>query len=150
MADVVDDLILNQILGKLTDMGSDTAPGSIGGNLASVKKDSSQLLRDIRAHNIKLLRAINKGNKTSETSARTTAKQTKGKNKSSSKDAATAKQSKKSDNALVTISNHLKDIKSFASLFKKIKESGNVCVLGNEEKIKKSKNRFDHLVKVFD
>jgi len=48
------------------------------------------------------------------------------------------------------LSTRLEDIKSFAGLFRKIKESGNVCVLGNEEKIKKSKNRFDHLVKVFD
>jgi len=44
----------------------------------------------------------------------------------------------------------VEDIKSFASLFRKIKESGTICVLGNEEKINKSKNRFDHLVKVFD
>jgi Zn-dependent M16 (insulinase) family peptidase len=48
------------------------------------------------------------------------------------------------------LSTSLEDIKSFAVLFRKIKESGNICVLGNEEKIKKSKNRFDHLVKVFD
>jgi len=48
------------------------------------------------------------------------------------------------------LSTSLDDIKSFAVLFRKIKESGNICVLGNEEKIKKSKNRFDHLVKVFD
>ena len=48
------------------------------------------------------------------------------------------------------LSTRLEDIKSFAGLFREIKESGNVCVLGNEEKIKKSKNRFDHLVKVFD
>ena len=48
------------------------------------------------------------------------------------------------------LSTRLEDIKSFTGLFREIKESGNVCVLGNEEKIKKSKNRFDHLVKVFD
>jgi hypothetical protein len=48
------------------------------------------------------------------------------------------------------LSTSLEDIQSFAVLFRKIKESGNICVLGNEEKIKKSKNRFDHLVKVFD
>ena len=41
------------------------------------------------------------------------------------------------------------DIQSYASLFSKIRKSGNVCVLGNEEKIKKSGKRFDHLVKVF-
>jgi len=48
------------------------------------------------------------------------------------------------------LSTRLEDIKSYASLFRKIKESGNVCVLGNEEKIKQSKKRFDHLVKVFE
>jgi len=48
------------------------------------------------------------------------------------------------------LSTRLEDIKSYAFLFRKIKESGNVCVLGNEEKIKKSKNKFDHLVNVFD
>ncbi len=48
------------------------------------------------------------------------------------------------------LSTRLEDVKSFAPLFRKIKDSGNVCVLGNEEKIKKSKNRFDHLVKVFN
>ncbi len=48
------------------------------------------------------------------------------------------------------LSTRVEDIKSFASLFRKIKESGSICVLGNEEKINKSKNRFDHLVKVFD
>jgi Zn-dependent M16 (insulinase) family peptidase len=48
------------------------------------------------------------------------------------------------------LSTSLEDIKSFAVLFRKIKEFGNICVLGNEEKIKKSKNHFDHLVKVFD
>ena len=48
------------------------------------------------------------------------------------------------------LSTRLEDIKSFAVLFRKIKESGSVCVLGNEEKIKKSKNRFDHLIKVFE
>ena len=48
------------------------------------------------------------------------------------------------------LSTRLGDIKSFAGLCRKIKASGNVCVLGNEEKIKKSKNSFDHLVKVFD
>ena len=47
------------------------------------------------------------------------------------------------------LSTNLEDIKSYAFLFRKIKESGNVCVLGNEEKIKKSKNNFDHLIKVF-
>jgi hypothetical protein len=48
------------------------------------------------------------------------------------------------------LSTRVEDIKSFASLFRKIKESGTICVLGNEEKINKSKSRFEHLVKVFD
>ena len=48
------------------------------------------------------------------------------------------------------LSTCLKDIKSYSFLFRKIKESGYVCVLGNEEKIKQAKKRFDHLVKVFD
>jgi hypothetical protein len=48
------------------------------------------------------------------------------------------------------LSTSLEDIKSFSILFRKMKNSGNVCVLGNEEKIKKAKNRFDHLVTVFD
>ena len=47
------------------------------------------------------------------------------------------------------LSTRLEDIKPYALFFRKIRESGNICVLGNEEKIKKSKNRFDHLVKVF-
>ena len=48
------------------------------------------------------------------------------------------------------LSTSLEEIKSFSSLFRKMEKSGNVCVLGNEEKIKKAKNRFDHLVAVFD
>ena len=48
------------------------------------------------------------------------------------------------------LSTKVDDIKSYAFLFRKIKESGNVCVLGNEEKIKKSKSNFDHLIKVFE
>ena len=48
------------------------------------------------------------------------------------------------------LSTRLEDLKSYSSLFKTIKESGNVCVLGNEEKIKKERTPFDHLVKVFN
>jgi hypothetical protein len=47
------------------------------------------------------------------------------------------------------LSTRLEDIKPYALFFRKIRESGNICVLGNEEKIKKSNARFDHLVKVF-
>ena len=123
MAEISDTLILGKILEKLSDTATDESPGTLGGNIAALKSSSSQLLRDIRAHNIKLLRAVNRGNKTSETSAKTTAKQTKGKdNKSSSKDAIATKQTKKTDNALQTISNHLKDIKIF--LKEKFKKEG--------------------------
>ena len=125
MAEISDTVILAQILEKLSSAETDESPGTQGGNIAALKKSSAQLLRDIRAHNIKLLRAINKGNKTSETSAKTTAKTTKDKDKkdkSSSKSAAIAKDTKKSDNALQTISNHLKDIKIF--LKKQFKKEG--------------------------
>jgi Zn-dependent M16 (insulinase) family peptidase len=44
----------------------------------------------------------------------------------------------------------LQDIKEFAPLFQKIKESGSICVLGNEGKIKASKDSFNQLVKVFN
>jgi Zn-dependent M16 (insulinase) family peptidase len=48
------------------------------------------------------------------------------------------------------LSTRLEDLKAFAGLFLKIKESGNVCVLGNEEKIKKSKPLFNELVNIFN
>ncbi len=48
------------------------------------------------------------------------------------------------------LSTKLEDLKAYAGLFLKIKESGNVCVLGNEEKIKKSKPLFDELVNIFN
>ncbi len=48
------------------------------------------------------------------------------------------------------LSTKLEDLKAFAPLFQKVKESGNVCVLGNEEKIKKAKPVFDELVPVFN
>lgn len=47
------------------------------------------------------------------------------------------------------LSTTLQDIKAYAPLFRKIKEKGNICVLGNEDKIKKAKNMFEHTVKVF-
>ena len=48
------------------------------------------------------------------------------------------------------LSTTIKDIKAFAPLFQKIKESGSICVLGNEGKIKESAGSFEHLVKVFN
>jgi len=48
------------------------------------------------------------------------------------------------------LSTKLEDLKAYAGLFLKIKESGNVCVLGNEEKIKKSKPLFNDLVNIFN
>ena len=48
------------------------------------------------------------------------------------------------------LSTKLEDLKSYAGLFLKIKESGNVCVLGNEEKINKSKPLFNELVNIFN
>jgi Zn-dependent M16 (insulinase) family peptidase len=48
------------------------------------------------------------------------------------------------------MSTTLSDIRDFAPIFQKLKESGSICVLGNEGKIKESKDSFDHLVKVFN
>ena len=47
------------------------------------------------------------------------------------------------------LSTRLDDIKAYADLFQKIKDTGHICVLGNEEKINKSKDIFDSTVKVF-
>ena len=47
------------------------------------------------------------------------------------------------------LSTTLDDIKSYAGLFQQVKEKGNICVLGNEEKINKAKDIFDSTVKVF-
>ncbi len=47
------------------------------------------------------------------------------------------------------LSTRLEDLKGYAPLFEKIKESGTVCVVGNEDTIRKSSNEFDHLVKIF-
>ncbi|MBI5426728.1 MAG: insulinase family protein [Nitrospinae bacterium] len=44
----------------------------------------------------------------------------------------------------------LQDLKNYAPLFKTIKQSGTVCVLGNEDKIKKSKRLFQQVIKVFN
>ena len=48
------------------------------------------------------------------------------------------------------LSTRLEDLKGYATLFKKIRDSGNVCALGNEDKLKKSKSVFGQLVKVFN
>ncbi|MFQ5449330.1 MAG: insulinase family protein [Nitrospinaceae bacterium] len=48
------------------------------------------------------------------------------------------------------LATRLEDLKSYAALFRKVQESGKVCVLGNEEKIKKAKPLFDRLVPVFN
>ncbi|MGV7219982.1 MAG: insulinase family protein [Nitrospinales bacterium] len=47
------------------------------------------------------------------------------------------------------LSTTLNDIKSYAGIFQQVKEKGNICVLGNEEKISKAKDIFDSAVKVF-
>lgn len=48
------------------------------------------------------------------------------------------------------LATRLEDIKAYSDLFLKIKESGRVCVLGNEEKIKKAKPLFKELVNLFN
>ena len=48
------------------------------------------------------------------------------------------------------LSTRLGDLKDYAPLFKKIRDGGHVCVLGNEDKLKKSKSVFSQLVKVFN
>jgi presequence protease len=47
------------------------------------------------------------------------------------------------------LSTQLEDLKGYAPLFEKIRDGGNVCALGNEDKLKKSKSVFGELVKVF-
>jgi presequence protease len=48
------------------------------------------------------------------------------------------------------LATRLEDLKAHAALFQKIKDSGRVCVLGNEEKIKKAKPHFKELVNLFN
>ncbi len=48
------------------------------------------------------------------------------------------------------LSTQLEDLKGYAPLFEKIRDGGNVCALGNEDKLKKSKSVFGQLVKVFN
>ncbi len=46
-------------------------------------------------------------------------------------------------------STRLEDVRGYAGLFRTVRDQGTVCVLGNEDKIKKSAPRFESLVKVF-
>lgn len=48
------------------------------------------------------------------------------------------------------LSTRLEDLKNYAGLFQKIRDKGNVCVLGNEDKLKKEKSVFKEMVKVFN
>ena len=48
------------------------------------------------------------------------------------------------------LSTQLEDLKGYAPLFEKIRDSGHVCALGNEDKLKKSKSIFKELVQVFE
>ena len=43
----------------------------------------------------------------------------------------------------------LEDVRQFADWFQLFRERGRICVLGNEARLKKEKQRFDHLVPVF-
>lgn len=47
------------------------------------------------------------------------------------------------------LSTTLQDLNGYAPLFEKVREVGKICVLGNEERIMKSKSMFDHTVKIF-
>jgi hypothetical protein len=117
------DKLLSDILSKLKDANDVNVPGSSANYLYQIEASSSQLIRDIKAHHIKLVRAINKGNKTSTKKSGTAGKAD---SKSSSKESVQkSKHDKQSANALTTISNHLKDIKSFLkTTFKKEGLSG--------------------------
>ena len=44
----------------------------------------------------------------------------------------------------------LEDLKRYSELFQKIRDEGKVCVLGNENKLKKEKTVFNQLVQVFN
>ena len=44
----------------------------------------------------------------------------------------------------------LEDLKKYSELFQKIRDQGKVCVLGNENKLKKEKTIFSELVKIFN
>lgn len=44
----------------------------------------------------------------------------------------------------------LEDLKKYSEMFQKIRDEGSVCVLGNENKLKKEKKVFNELVQVFN
>jgi Zn-dependent M16 (insulinase) family peptidase len=44
----------------------------------------------------------------------------------------------------------VEDIKGFGDMFRQVRDTGRVCVLGGEAKIKKAAHRFDHLCPVFN
>jgi len=48
------------------------------------------------------------------------------------------------------LATQLEDLKKYSELFQKIRDEGKVCVLGNENKLKKEKTVFSELVKVFN
>ena len=48
------------------------------------------------------------------------------------------------------LATQLEDLKKYSELFQKIKDQGKVCVLGNENKLKKEKTIFSELVKIFN
>ncbi|MZG52438.1 MAG: peptidase M16 [Nitrospinae bacterium] len=48
------------------------------------------------------------------------------------------------------LATRLEDLKKYSELFLKIREQGKVCVLGNENKLKKEKTVFSELVQVFN
>ena len=142
------DTILSNILNKLSDANDASVTGSTANYISQIEASSSQLIRDIKAHHIKLLRAINKGNKTADKKIGAAGKAD---SKSSSKDTtqeAKTKHDKQSTNALITISNHLKDIKTFLkTTFKKEGLSGSEEKRNNlglvVEETKKDKKKKD-------
>ena len=48
------------------------------------------------------------------------------------------------------LATQLEDLKKYSELFQKIRDQGKVCVLGNENKLKKEKTIFNELVKIFN
>ena len=117
------DKLLSDILSKLKDANDVSVTGSTANYISQIEASSSQLIRDIKAHHIKLVRAINKGNKTSAKKGGTASKD--GSKSSSKESVQNSKHDKQSANALTTISSHLKDIKSFLkTTFKKEGLSG--------------------------
>ncbi|MBC8284229.1 MAG: peptidase M16, partial [Nitrospinae bacterium] len=48
------------------------------------------------------------------------------------------------------LATQLEDLKKYSEMFQKIRDEGHVCVLGNENKLKKEKKVFNELVQVFN